>query len=157
EADPDPTFGAGRRWPFGRRTLVRVRRRRGRGRGGGSRLDGGGEGVPVGRAERAGDQFEAFAPGELAAPRRPRPTDRLGHGLGVAKIAHGMFLCLNEGGASVACVADPFVRGAKEARRPRYVHHALASEGASSRSYPPVGDAEPGPGGGQGGLVWRRV
>jgi hypothetical protein len=31
------------------------------------------------------------------------------HGFGVAEVAHGLILCLNETGGVRACVADPFV------------------------------------------------
>src|SRR5260370_7054297 len=101
-------------------------------------MDRGWERIPIGHAERLGDQFEALADGDVETLRSESRTQGVRHGFGVAEVAHDLILCLNETGGARACVADPFVR-AKGYERLRYVHHTPKGrkrQGASTVSNP---------------------
>src|SRR3977135_1896177 len=54
------------------------------------------ERIPIGHTERLGDQFEALTDGDLETLCGESRTQRVSHGLGVAKIAHVFTLCLSE-------------------------------------------------------------
>src|SRR5262245_413171 len=54
--------------------------------------------VPIGNAKRLGDQFEAFADGDLESLGGEHRTQRTCHSFGIAEVAHVLILCLNETG-----------------------------------------------------------
>src|SRR5215467_1522197 len=92
-----------------------------------------GESIPIGNAERLGDQLEALTDGDVETLGGEGRTQRACHGFSVAKVAHVLILCLNETGVPVLALLTR--RSGKGYEKLRYVHRT--PKGASGRSYLP--------------------